>query len=96
MYSPFNVHRQTKPLVRFRRKHFVDVFEGAPLSKDSAFDKVSYSKKRLKVNRPHQKIRLVDCKKRYAFLRSYWFWMGGFLLLIFLMLVAEAFMWHRP
>ena len=49
MYIPRDTERQTQPLHQFRRNR-----GKAPLSKKTAFDNVSFSKKRLKVNRPSQ------------------------------------------
>jgi len=79
MYIPRDTERQTQPLHQFRRKHFTEVVEGAPPPKPTVFNKVSYSKKRVRVNRPHKQIRLVNVKKsKYAFLRAFWFWLAVF------------------
>jgi len=83
MYAPRDTHLQTQPLDRFKRKRFAETAKGKPSSAETAFNKVSYVKKRHKVNRPLQKIRLADTKKRYAFLRLYWFWAGLFIIAFF-------------
>ena len=78
MYIPRDTDRQTQPLHKFNRNKYT----AAPTPKETAFDKVSFSRKRVKVNRPLQKIRYVaDPKIRYAFLRSYWFWYAASIIL---------------
>jgi len=101
MYAPRDTHLQTQQQQRFRRRHFTNdlgmlpphknsQFERGPYAGNPFFDKISFAKKRIKVNRPLHKVRFLETRRRYAFLRSYWFWYAIFFVLATLFFVLSA------
>ena len=90
MYSPRDTHLQTRRLRQFRRRHYTEELGKLPPHIETAFNRVSYGKKRTKVNRPLQKIRLVDTKRKYALLRSYPFWAAVILFSMILWAIVGA------